>query len=48
MKHEWMKEGICVNCKHKENCKRIQAGVVVRNCDLYERNSRIKILDEIA
>ena len=46
--HEWMKEGLCVTCKHKETCMKIQAGLVVWNCDLYEGNSRIKIRDEIA
>ncbi len=40
--HEWMKEGLCVTCKHKENCKKIQAGVVIWGCDLYERNAKIK------
>ena len=43
MMHEWIKEGLCVTCKHKETCKKIQAGVVVWDCDLYERNAKIKI-----
>ena len=42
MTHEWMKEGLCVICKHKETCKKIQAGVVVWDCDIYERNAKIK------
>jgi len=42
MTHEWIKEGLCVNCKHKETCKKTQAGVVVWDCDLYERNAKIK------
>ena len=43
MTHEWIKEGLCVNCKHKETCNKIQAGLVVWNCDLYERKPRNKI-----
>jgi hypothetical protein len=49
MTHEWIKEGLCLTCKHKETCKKIQAGVVVVwDCDIYERNAKIKIRDEIA
>jgi hypothetical protein len=43
MTHEWIKEGLCATCKHKETCNKIQAGVVVRECDIYERNEKIKI-----
>jgi len=42
MTHEWIKEGLCVTCKHKETCKKTQAGVVVWDCDLYKRNAKIK------
>ena len=41
MMHEWIKEGLCVICKHKETCKKTQAGVVVWDCDIYERNTKI-------
>ena len=48
MTHEWIKEGLCVTCKHKETCKKIQAGIVVWDCDIYERNEKTKVRDEIA
>jgi hypothetical protein len=48
MTHEWIKEGLCVTCKHKETCKKIQAGIVVWGCDIYEGNEKTKVRDEIA
>ena len=29
MMHEWIKEGLCIAYKHKETCKKMQAGVAV-------------------
>ena len=33
---EWVKEDLCVGCKYKENCNKIQAGIVTNNCEEYQ------------
>lgn len=33
---EWVKEGLCVTCKYKDSCNKIQAGLVTNQCADYE------------
>lgn len=37
---EWLKEGLCVSCKHKETCDKPQPGLVIGVCGNYERKSK--------
>jgi hypothetical protein len=33
---EWVKEGLCMTCKYKESCNKIQAGLVINMCKEYQ------------
>ena len=32
---EWVKEGLCITCMNKNNCNKIQAGLVINKCEEY-------------
>lgn len=34
---EWIKKGLCMDCKHKGICEKIQPGIVITECKTYER-----------